>query len=194
MYLTGPGPYRKVLDSELRDIFFLAPQEGRAFIFSVQSTPPPGTDSPIVTGLLRAMLYFRVDNSAQRVELQREIETKLAGHNNIAIRAKLVSICRQILAEPWAYPAAYPTDALRRFHADLKPIASASDTAANMGADPVANMAVSAALAKLLSSAAAFGWNLVNYFGGKSKDYYEFYLNRIVIELSRRGVPPVALK
>lgn len=193
MYLTGPGPHRIVHDNELRDIFFLAPQHGRAFLFSVTSSLPPGTDGLAVTALLRAMLYLRVANANQRAALGREIESKLLSHNDIAIRAKLLSLCRHAIEEPWAYPALYPTDALRRFYADLKPIASASDTVANAGADPVTNMGVSAALAKLLTTAAAFGWNLANYFGGKSKDYYEFYMQRIVIELSRRGIPATSL-
>lgn len=177
----------------MRDIFFLTPQHGRAFIFSVTTAPPPGTAQPIVTTLLRAMLYLRADTGAQRRDLQNEIEAKLSQSDNIAIRAKLLSLCQRGLEEPWAFPALYPTDALRRFYADLKPIAAVSDTVANAGADPVANMGVSAALAKMLTTAAAFGWNLANYFGGKSKDYYEFYLQRIALELSRRGVPPSSL-
>jgi len=193
MYQTGPGPYRPVSDGELRSIFYLTPQTGRSFSLPVSTTPPPGTDQPQVTRLLRAMLYLRVEAPNQRDALYRAIEAGLPGRNNIAIKAALLSRCRQVIETPWAYPALHDTDSCKRMYNELKPIMEASDQVANAGSDPVSSMGIGAVLTKLLSSAAAFGYGLATYFGGKSKDYYDFYMRRISQELALRGVPESSL-
>jgi hypothetical protein len=35
MIRSGQGPFRRVADKELRPIFYLVPQTGKAFMFSV---------------------------------------------------------------------------------------------------------------------------------------------------------------
>ncbi len=96
---NGSGPYRRVSDRELRSIFYLIPQSGKSawFVPSLLSTtmPPPGTDNPIVTEFLRAMLYVQALPS-QEQQLRREIPRRLTDRNDIAIRAKLLSLTTQI--------------------------------------------------------------------------------------------------
>lgn len=162
-------------------------------MFSVTTTPPPGVNLPAVTPLLRAMLYVVVDTRAQRIALERAIAAQLADRNEIAIRAKLLSLCRQAAEKPWAFPALLDTPTCRRMYAELKPLVEGSDTIANAGSDPVSSLPIMAALAKLTTAAGAFGYGLMTYFGGKSKEYYEFYARRIATELALRGIPESAL-
>lgn len=191
MVKTGPGPYRVVSDGELRHIFYLAPASGDAFMFSVTTRPPPGTDKPIVTRLLRAMLYALVISSAERRALAQEIERSLHDRNDIAIKAKLLSLLEQVVDKPWAFPALMDTARCRRHYADIKGVADASDIPAKVGADPVSGLGIGALLKKLPHI--AFGLGLTNYFGGKSKDYYDFYARKIASELALRGIAPDTL-
>lgn len=192
-YRTGPGPHRMVADAELRPIFYLTPQSGRSFMIEVTTTPPPGSATPIVTQLLRAMLYVAVDTRPQRAALEHDIAAKLGERNDIAIRAKLLSLCRQASEKPWAYPALLDTQTCRRMYAELKPYVDTSDKVANFGSDPVSSIPIGAVLTKLITAAGAFGFGLATYFGGKSKDYYDFYAKRIAMELALRGIPESTL-
>lgn len=191
MIRTGAGPYRTVSDRELRPIFYLVPASGDAFMFSVTTTPPPGTEKPVVTCLLRAMLYTLVASPAERQTLVQEIERALPDRNDIAIRAKLLSLVRQAQERPWAFPALVDTIRCRRYHAEMKGAADASDIPAKVGADPVSGLGIGALLKKLPQ--VAFGLGLTNYFGGKSKDYYDFHARKIANELALRGIAPDTL-
>lgn len=187
------GPYRNVGDGELRPIFYLTPQSGRSFMFNVTSTPPPGSDLPAVTALLRAMLYVRVDTRAERVALERDIGARLPNRNDIAIRAKLLSLCRQAADKPWGFPALIDTPTCRRIYAELKPLVNASDTITNTGSDPISAIAVGGVLRRVSGAAGVFGFGLMTYFSGKSKDCYDFYARRIASELTMRGIPESSL-
>lgn len=208
--LTGNGPYRRVRDAELRDIFYLTPQTGKSFWFvpSAMSTtaPPPGTEKPSVTELLRALLYLHA-SPAQPAELRRAIETRLTDRNDIAIRAKLLSLTTQVREKPWAYPACLSEPMCRRFYSQLKSIAGASEAAADTLGDPFSSTAAGGGTSYVTSKLPAatrgsaakgfgigfFAMQLVNFFGGKSKDYHEFYMKRISDELALRGIPPNSL-
>lgn len=207
---TGTGPYRQVSDDELRGIFYLVPQTGKSFWFvpSIFSTtrPPPGTEKPVVTELLRAMLYAYT-NPTQAGELRSAIAARLPDRNDIVIRAKLLSLLGQIREKPWAYPACLETRLCRQFYNQLKPIAGVSETAAETLGDPFSGAAAGGGASHFTSklpqatradAAVAFGMGffaiqLINFFGGKSKDYYEFYMKRISDELALRGIPPSSL-
>lgn len=207
---TGSGPYRAVADAELRSIFYLVSTTAKSFWFIpnflTTTTPPPGTDKPAVTQLLRALLYVHAVPS-QANELRQIIEKQLADRNDIAIRAKLLSLIGQIREKPWAFPACVATPLCRQFYARLKPIMETSEMAADFMGDPfttaAAPGAASAVAAKtgtvtagrIIGGAAMGGsiLSLTNFFAGKSKDYYEFYMKRISDELALRGIPPSSL-
>jgi hypothetical protein len=191
MFRTGVGPYRAVSDRELRPIFYLVPVTGDAFMFSVTAKPPPGTEQPVVTRLLRAMLYVLVSSNSQQQALVREIERELPDRNDIAIKAKLMSLVRLVRERPWAYPALVDTYRCHQYHSAMKGVANASDTPAKVGADPVSGLGIGALLKSVPHI--AFGLGLTNYFGGKSKDYYDFYARRIADELALRGIAPSTL-
>ncbi len=207
---NGSGPYRRVSDRELRSIFYLIPQSGKSawFVPSLLSTtmPPPGTDNPIVTEFLRAMLYVQALPS-QEQQLRREIPRRLTDRNDIAIRAKLLSLTTQIREKPWAFPACLPEKLCRQFYKELKKIVDTSEIAADFMSDPFSSSGASGASAAIANRAknfsagafakgsamGMFAIGLTNFFGGKSKDYYEFYTKRISDELALRGIPPSSL-
>jgi hypothetical protein len=113
----------------------------------------------------------------------------------------------QVREKPWAFPACIDTQLCRQFYKELKPIVDASESAADFMGDPVsppAAGAASAAIASRVGPATAaniakgfgigsFAVSLTNFFAGKSKDYYEYYMKRISDELALRGIPPSSL-
>ncbi|WP_125660891.1 hypothetical protein [Sphingomonas sp. 2R-10] len=197
-------------DEELRSIFYLTPQSGKSAWFVpswLSSTrPPPGAGSPIVTGLLRTMLYVHALPSCEQ-QLRREIPRRLKDRNDVAIRAKLLSLTTQIRERPWAFPACLPEKLCRQFHTELKKIVDASEVAADFMSDPFSSSGASGASTAIANRAGnlstgsvakgfsmgMFAIGLTNFFGGKSKDYYEFYTKRISDELALRGIPPSSL-
>ncbi|WP_156347719.1 MULTISPECIES: hypothetical protein [unclassified Sphingomonas] len=207
---TGLGPYRRVRDGELRSIFYLTQQTGKSawFVPAWLSTarPPPGTDSHVVTDLLRNMLYVHALPS-QEQQLRREISRRLKERNDIAIRAKLLSLTTQIREKPWAFPACLPERLCRQFYQELKKIVDTSEFAADFMSDPFSSSGASGASTALVNRAKSlsagkfargtamgmFAIGLTNFFAGKSKDYYEFYTKRISDELALRGIPPSSL-
>lgn len=191
MFRTGNGPFRAVSDRELRPIFYLMPATGDAFMFSVTTRPPPGSEKPEVTRLLRAMLYTLVSNEREKRELIQEIQRTLSSRNDIAIKAKLLSAMRLTREKGWAFPALVDTNRCRQYHAELKRVSDASEIPAKAGADPVSALGIGALLRKLPQF--AFGAGLTNYMGGKSKDYYDYYARRIANELALRGIAPDTL-
>lgn len=94
------GPYRSVHDSELRDIFYLTPQSGRAFMFTVHTQAFPGAASPTVTAILREMLSLHDMSPPQRVQFKRHIAEALPGREQIVIRAHLVNIVAEYRKDP----------------------------------------------------------------------------------------------
>lgn len=120
------------------------------------------------------MLYVVADTRDQRAALEGDVTAKLSERNDIAIRAKLLSLCRQAAEKPWAYPALLDTPTCRRLYGDLKPYVDTSDKIANFGSDPVSSIPVGALLTKLITAAGAFGFGLATYFGGRSKDLLRF--------------------
>jgi hypothetical protein len=152
------------------------------------------------------MLYVHAFPS-QEQQLRREIPERLKERNDIAIRAKLLSLTTQIREKPWTFPACLPEKLCRQFYQELKGIADRSEMAADFMADP-ASPAVGAGGVTLLQKRAGplsagsiakastmglFAISLTNFFAGKSKDYYEFYTRRISDELALRGIPPSTL-
>lgn len=193
LYRTGPGPYRVVRDIELRDIVFLTPQSGRAFALRVSTGDVHGSRRPEVAVLLRHMLSALADSRTQRDALMREIATKLPHRNDIVIRGRLLSLCRRAQEEPWHFPALVGTPALRSFHKELKALVDTSDTVANAGSDPFTSVPIGYAIAQLTTKAIGFGYTLATYFADRGKNYYEFYLRRIELELALRGIPASTL-
>lgn len=118
---------------------------------------------------------------------------ELSGRNDIAIRAALLTRCQQVIEKPWAYPASLDTKTCRKAYLKLQPYVSASDSVANTASDPWSSALIGGVLTKLLGASVAFGYGLVTYYGGKSKDYYEFYARRIASELALRGIPESSL-
>ena len=159
-------------------------------MLSIKTSDFPGANRPEVTPLLRAMLYVLLDSPAQRMDLRREIIDKLAGRELIPIQQKLLSHIELIQQEPYLFAPCVDTQSLLAYYKKFAQIAD-SDTAANVGADPVSNLGVGAAAAKFLTQAAAglsvAALQLINYFGGKSKDYYQAYAQRMREELAARG-------
>ena len=115
-YRTGDGPYRKVDDKDLRYIFYLTPQSGRAFMLSIKTSDFPGASRPEVTPLLRAMLYVLLDSPAQRMDLRREIIDKLAGRELISIQQKLLSHIEMIQQEPYLFAPCVDTQSLLAYY------------------------------------------------------------------------------
>ena len=192
MVKTGQGPFRRVADAELRAIFYLVPQTGKAFMFSVTTGAIPGSNDPAVTHLLRAMLYTRVSSMRQQAELRTLIGASLPDRSQIAIRAKLLSLTRGIVERPWAFPACLSTPECRSNWREMSQIASYSAIPSDRSGDAVSGLGISALLRRV--PALAFGAALINQFGGQSKDYYDFYARRLSNELALRGVPPDTLK
>lgn len=201
-----PGPFRFVSDGELRDIFYLTPQSGTAFMLRVGTGPFPHANEPIVTPILREMLYLFQLRPGERLELRKRIEAAFADREHIPIRAKLLSLIGRVQQEPWAFPALLDTKMCRELYTKLNGVAGASDTVASLGSDPVSDLGIAAVLKKIFDNVpgsaavkagaagmAAFGVALTRYFAGKSKDYYAFYTKRISDELALRGVPPSSL-
>lgn len=205
-----PGPYRQVRDSELRSIFFLIPMVGKSFwfvpSFMMTTTPPPGTDKPIVTQILREMLYVLATPSITE-QLHATITRELSHRDDIAIKAKLLSLIGQIRKKPWAFPACLGTRHCRNFYHQLKSIVDASGVAADFMGDPFSTSAATggasaaAARARPVTGAniiggAAYGGMLIsmtNFFASKSEGYYEAYMKGISDELALRGISPSSL-
>lgn len=191
------GPYRYVHDTELRDIFYLTPQTGQAFMFTVHTQAFPGADSPGVTAALREMLTIHDMSPAQRTAFKRHIAQALPSREQIVIRAHLISIVDRVFEKPWTYPALLDTNTCRELWQQLNSVASESDTVASTGADPVFSKGIGAALVFLFKKTGAFitfATGYTQYLAGKNKDYYAFYAKRISDELALRGVPPSTLK
>ena len=192
-----PGPYRTVADAELRDIFFLTPQSAQALMISVKTGPFPGSADPVVTPLLREMLYLLTMKPAELIALRQRIEQQLAGRDAIPIRAKLLSLVAHVFDEPWAFPALLDAPRCRAAYKELSGIAKVSGKVSDLAADPVSDLGVAAGLKKLLGTTltgmAAFGVSLTHYFGGRSQGYYSFYAKRLSDELALRGIPPSGL-
>ncbi|WP_174278969.1 hypothetical protein [Sphingomonas bacterium] len=74
-----PAPYRAVQDSELRDIFYLTPQTGTSFMFTIHTPDFPGSQAPNVLVLLREMLTVHDMSPAGREQLKRRIAQALLG-------------------------------------------------------------------------------------------------------------------
>lgn len=194
MIRTGPGPHRSVADGELRSIFYLTPQRGRSFMFTVTTDAFVGSSHPAVTPLLRAMLYAVVNTPEQNRALAAEINAKLAGRETIPIRAKLLSHMNLVRQQPWAFPALYDTRTCRAMHQEISKIAGISDEVASNGNDFITEAGIGAALVRYVSGVAALAWQSIRYYGGKSKDYYEFHARRIAEELALRGIPSSMLQ
>ena len=171
-------------------------------MFSIKTKPPPGFDNPAVLPLLRAMLYTRVASVAERMELRREIERQLPTRNGIVVRAKLLSLMNLVLERPWAFPACLSTAECRAWHARFKKIADASQNVEDALTNPFADAGAAGAadryvkkpdLRQLVSSG-AFAVALSSFFSGKSADWYNYYRERLAVELALRGIPSSALR
>jgi len=138
------------------------------------------------------MLYVRLANGQQRQELAKEIEKRLADRAMIPIRAKLLSLIRDVAATPWAYPACITTEECKTYWREMNKIAGWSAIPSDRTGDAVSGLGLSALLKRLPQM--AFGSALLNQFGGQSKDYYDSYARRLSDELALRGVPPSTLE
>jgi hypothetical protein len=192
MYRTGAGPYRKVADSELRYSFHLGPQTAKVFALKINYPPFAGSESPLVTPFLRALLYIMLDTASQRQELRREINAKLDDRNFIPIRAKLLSLIDNIPRKPWDFPPCLSTEDCKRYWKEMSKVATVSGIPSDRTGDAVTGMGVSYLLRNLPQL--AWGGALLNQFTGQSKDYYDFYARRLQDELALRGIPPSTLQ
>ena len=191
------GPYRSVHDSELRVIFYLTPQTGRAFMFTVHTQAFNGSNTSGVTVVLREMLLLHDMSPGQRAQFKRHIAEALPSREQIAIRFHLISIVDRVFETPWAYPALLDTKTCLDLWHQFNAVATDSDTVASTGADPVSSKGVGAALVAIFKKAGAFLTFTVGYtqyLAGKNKDYYAFYAKRISDELALRGIAPSSLK
>lgn len=192
MIRTGPGPYRRVSDAELRPSFYLVPQSGKAFMFSVQTGTVPGVRHPMVTPLLRAMLYSRVAGAAHRAALQREIVQRLPARNEIAIQRKLLSLLNSVIERPWAFAVCLSTSECHSYWREVSRLAGYSAVPSDRTGDAVSGVGIGALLKR--HPAVAFGASLLNQMGRQSKDYYDFYARRLLNELALRGFAPDILR
>ena len=140
-------------------------------------------------------------------QLKLAIERELQDRNDTAIKAKLLFLLTQIKEKPRAFPACVSTGLNKKFYKELAPIADISDKGANFIGDPMSTSGLSGGSAYVASKTgpatagrivggAAYGGmvaSLLNFFSGKSKDYYEFYMKRISDELALRGIPASSL-
>lgn len=123
---SGAGPYRRVSDAELRDIFYLTPQTGKSFMFSITTRPVPGVNHPAVIPLLRALLYIRTASVKDRAAFVKSAERILSDRQLIAIRAKIISLSRDVFEKPFAYPACLSTPENKTYWRELSKIADLS--------------------------------------------------------------------
>ncbi|RYF12458.1 MAG: hypothetical protein EOO77_17385 [Oxalobacteraceae bacterium] len=191
------GLYRNVRDEELRDIFYLTPQKGSAFMLEIQTGAFHGSNRPGVTALLRDMLGLMKMTFPQRTALRQKIARTLAAREDIAVKAKLVSLTTMIPQRPWAFPALLDTPTCRGLYTEMNKIAGYADTPASGLADPVSEFGIAAAISKIFrafGTVVTFGVDLTRYLGGKTKDYYAFYAKRISDELALRGIAPSSLQ
>lgn len=190
--LTGLGPFRRVADSELRAIFHLTGQGGKAFMISFTVGSFAGAENPAVTPLLRALLYVRLDSAAQRAELRRAIEHGLNDRNLISIRAKLLSLMTTVMQRLWAFPACLSTTECIGYWRRMRDVAGYSAIPSDRTGDAASGLAIGRLLRN--QPLLAFGAALLNQFSGQSKDYYDFYARRLSDELALRGIPPNSLR
>lgn len=191
------APYRNVQDSELRDIFYLTPQTGTSFMFTVHTPDFPGSESPAVTPILRDMLTVHDMSSPQREQLKRHIAQTLSGRDQIPIQAHLISLVDRAVEEPWAFPVMLDTPTCRELWHEFNSVATGSNTVASTGADPVSSKGIGAALVAIFKKTGAlitFSVGYAQYIFGKNRDYYAFHAKRISDELALRGIPPSSLK
>ncbi|MBB3878936.1 hypothetical protein [Sphingomonas pseudosanguinis] len=110
----------------------------------------------------------------------------------IAIRAKIISLSRDVFEKPFAYHACLSTPENKTHWRELSKIAGLSAIPGDRTGDAVAGVGVAARLKN--HPALAFGAALLNQFSGQSKDYYSFYAGRILNELALRGIPASSVK
>jgi hypothetical protein len=191
------GFYRKIRDEELRNIFYLIPQKGSAFMLDIQTGAFHGSNRPGVTALLRDMMGLMNMTIPQRSALRQKIAGALPSREDVAIRARLISLTTIVLQRPWAFPALLDTPTCRALYAEMNKIAGYADTPASGLADPVSELGIAGAISKIFRAfgpMVTFGVDLTRYLGGKTKDYYAFYAKRISDELALRGISPSSLR
>jgi hypothetical protein len=184
-----PGPFRAVSDRELPEIWHLKAETARLFeVIPFTTRPPPGADEPAVPLLLRRMLYVMKLLPAELAKLVQDINAKLAGHEDIAIRARLIFLLHAPYEKPWAFPAVLPTDEIVSLRNKMKGVADATDIAANLpGATPFA-----LALTKV-PAFAGFAIGHAVYMASLANRYYSSYVAKMDIELALRGIDPATL-
>lgn len=194
---TGIGPYRHVQDEELRSIFFIDQQEGSFnFIIKVKTAKLKESDPVEITKILRAMLYCHQSSMAEITNMRHVIARATPTVDDIPLRGRLFSVLTQLQQKPWAFPACISTNECRKYYKEMDIYFNGSAFSSEILADPGTSTGAGfgvAYLAKKFSLAAAsLGLSAVqflNFFGGKSKDYYDFYMRRIENELALRGIP-----
>lgn len=79
------------------------------YVFPITAYPPPGTNDPRVTALLRRLLYVRLIDPKEFEELANAIRALMNNRDTIAVGARLIAIMRHTFEQPWAYPALLKT-------------------------------------------------------------------------------------
>lgn len=181
---AGPGPYRAIPDHELRQVFYLQPQTAWLFEFiPITTSPPPGTNDPRITLLLRRMLYLRTMNMESIERLATEIHSLQSDRQMIAISAKLLSFMRHVFSEPWAFPALLKNEEIIYYRRAFSGVVDVTRIPGNVTASTPAAVAIGW-LSKFAGTAVAH----TSYAASLTNRHYDFYLQRMNTELNLRGI------
>jgi len=171
---AGPGPYRPIEDRELRPIFYLTSMRSWVFaVIPVNTTPPPGTDDPRVTQILRRMLYLRRLHPPFLEELAKDARSLQTDRQMIAISAKLLSLMRQAFESPWAFPALLETKDILRFRDAFNGVTDITGVVSNVTGTTPASYGLS-----FLSRFAGTVVGHALYVNSLTNDYYESYAKK----------------
>lgn len=181
---AGPGPFRAIQDRELRTIFYLMPTRTWLLgLLPMNTTPPPGTNDPRLTRLLRRMLYVRRLHRAALQSLAQDARALQSDRQMIAISAKLLSLMRQAFEAPWAFPALLETKDILRFCDAFNGITDITSVVSNVTGTTPASYALS-----FLSRFAGTAAGHAIYMTSLTNDHYEFYAKKMDDELNLRQV------
>lgn len=79
------------------------------WVFPITAYPPPATNDPRVTALLRRILYVRLIGVKEFEQLVGDVRALMSNRDMIAVAARLLAIMRHAFEQPWAYPALLKT-------------------------------------------------------------------------------------
>ncbi|WP_131819168.1 hypothetical protein [Sphingomonas jatrophae] len=168
----------------MRKIFYLEPTRTYLFeIIPINTSPPPGTDDPRVTALLRRMLYLRVLHPPMLRQLAEDARALLAERQMIAIAAKLLSLMRDVFNSPWAFPALMQNKDIIAYRSAFSGVVDVTGVTANVTGSTPAAYALSF-LSRFAGTAVGHGV----YMASLTNRHYDYYLQKMNAELQLRGV------